>query len=300
MRVTVFHNPDAGSEELDRERLLAMLEDAGYGSDYHSTKREGWKKALEEPADLVVAAGGDGTVAKIARRLAGRGIPLAVLPLGTANNIASSLGVGRDSERTIARWATATPSPIDLALATGPWGEKYIVEATGVGILPRLFLESATRVPKNTTPVPEQIPRNIELLLEILHESRPSRLDVDLDGRDLSGEHLMVEAMNIRSIGPRLDLAPDADPGDGLLDVVIVPESDRDLLATMLRHRLGGRCDDVKLTRLRGERLTIRGARPPVHLDDKPWPEAAESGNGDGSRVTVEVQMLAGAIQVLC
>src|SRR5687767_10718675 len=133
MRVSVVHNPSAGAVELDRTRLLALLVRAGYRPRYYSTKTEGWKQALHDRAELIIAAGGDGTVAKVARELVGRDVPLAVLPLGTANNIAASMGLGRDPAATVASWATATATPWDLARATGPWGTRSIVEAMGVG-----------------------------------------------------------------------------------------------------------------------------------------------------------------------
>ena len=298
MRVTVVHNPGAGAVELDRARLIALLLRAGHKPRYHSTKTEGWRTALQQPADLIVAAGGDGTVAKVARELAGRDVPLAVLPLGTANNIAASLGLGHDPAATVAGWATASAEPYDLASATGPWGAKSIVEAAGVGVLASLILESAKRIPKRTTVVAEQVPRNIELLLEILFRSQPSRLDVQLDGRDLSGRYFMLEAMNIRSIGPRLDLATDADPGDGLLDVVMVRESERDLLAGFLRGRLDGDRGPSGLPSLRGERLSIRGAPFPLHLDDRAWRRSAEHPDA-ALMMTMDVQVMPGAIRML-
>jgi diacylglycerol kinase family enzyme len=298
MRVIVVHNPSAGAVELDRTGLLALLVRAGYRPHYHSTKTEGWKTALRQPAELIIAAGGDGTVAKVARELAGSDVPLAVLPLGTANNIAESLGMGSDPAATVASWATATAAPWDLARATGPWGSKSVVEAMGVGVLPTLILESARRVPKRTTSVADQMPRNIELLLEILFRSRPSELEVQLDGRDLSGAYFMLEAMNIRSIGPRLALATDADPGDGLLDIVMVRDSERELLAGFLRGRLNGANGPSGLPCLRGERLSIRGAAVPLHLDDRAWRRSAEHVE-DASIMTVDVQVIPGAIRVL-
>ena len=292
MRVTLLHNPNAGAEELDRKRLLELLEDAGYTPTYHSTRRNEWKRSLEDPGDLVIVAGGDGTVAKVARRLAGRGAPLAILPLGTANNIAASLGITGPPEEIVARWVWTRPVATDLALAIGPWGNRYIVEGLGVGVLPRMFEESAVRVPKNSTPVDDQIRLNIELLLEVLDESRPWPLDVELDGHDLSGDHLMLEAMNIRAIGPRLDLAPDADPGDGMLDIVLVREADRDALTCFLRRGLGDPCSSPPLTQVRGRHLRVGCGRAGVHLDDKTWKDGK-------SPVAFEVRVVAGAIEVL-
>src|SRR5258706_10465064 len=92
VRVTLIHNPKAGRGKASPGALKKLLRDAGHKLSYHSCKERGWKEALMEPTDLVVVAGGDGTVGRVARRLTGRGIPIALLPSGTANNIARTLG----------------------------------------------------------------------------------------------------------------------------------------------------------------------------------------------------------------
>jgi diacylglycerol kinase family enzyme len=69
MRITLMHNPKAGDAEHGRKQLMAALVKAGHQASYQSTKKEDYKKALGKPADLVVAAGGDGTVVRWARDL---------------------------------------------------------------------------------------------------------------------------------------------------------------------------------------------------------------------------------------
>src|SRR5688572_33374639 len=81
MRVTLVHNPGAGDESHSAKRILKRLTDAGHDATLGLTGKRGISKALEDPGDLVVAAGGDGTIKKVALALAGRGIPLAILPI---------------------------------------------------------------------------------------------------------------------------------------------------------------------------------------------------------------------------
>ena len=75
---------------------------------YQSCKEKKWKKVLKKPCDIVAVAGGDGTVGKVARELIEKRIPIAVLPLGTANNIAKSLGIADiPLQDLVASWTAA-------------------------------------------------------------------------------------------------------------------------------------------------------------------------------------------------
>src|SRR5207302_1580951 len=68
-------------------------------------------------------------------------------------------------------------------------------------------------------------------LRDDLANYRAEYLDVTLDQQDLSDEYILLEVMNIRHVGPSLELAPNGDPSDGFLDVVLVTPSDREKLS---------------------------------------------------------------------
>jgi diacylglycerol kinase (ATP) len=99
VRITLLHNPKAGGRKHNRKQLLKALGRADHDAIYRSTKNKGWKRALKKRADVVIVAGGDGAVAKVAAKLINRGKPLAILPLGTANNLARSLGFLRRQKK---------------------------------------------------------------------------------------------------------------------------------------------------------------------------------------------------------
>ena len=78
MRVLLIHNPKAGDRKHSKKQLMASLTRCGHQAFYQSIKERGWKRTFKKPVDLVIAAGGDGTVHKTAWQLMGTGIPLAI------------------------------------------------------------------------------------------------------------------------------------------------------------------------------------------------------------------------------
>lgn len=120
MRITLMHNPKAGHGKHAQKELTAALARAGHHAIYQSTKERDDKKALKKPTDLMLVAGGDGTVGKVGRELIDTGIPLSVLPLGTANNLARSLGFTAPLEEIIACLEGGKKRPFDVGLARGP------------------------------------------------------------------------------------------------------------------------------------------------------------------------------------
>src|SRR6185369_13146207 len=136
-RLTLIHNPNAGDDRQPTVgQLHALLKEAGYKVRYQSAKEDGWEKALKRPADVVAIAGGDGTVTKVARRLIGRDVPIAVLPMGTANNISKTLGISdMPVTQLIRAWESAQRVTFDAGIACGPGGERYFIEGAGAGLL---------------------------------------------------------------------------------------------------------------------------------------------------------------------
>lgn len=296
MRVTALYNPEAGAGRISRQRLTTLLDRAGYRATYHSAKGKAWKEALENPGDLVVVAGGDGTTAKVAKRLAGRGVPLAILPGGTSNNIARSLALEAPLEELIARWSAAIATPVDLGLITGPWGEEMFFEAAGLGVFPRM-LEIAADYERMSAAERKRAgepPHGIELMIELVRSTPARPWKVRVDDRDLFGDYVMLEAMNIRQIGGAIDLAPAAVATDGLLHVIAVREADRQSFLAYLSQLRDGAPPAMSFS-CPARRIEIECAETVAHIDDEPWPERGRT-PADG-RITITVQP--GAIEVL-
>jgi diacylglycerol kinase family enzyme len=302
MKVTLIHNPDAGDgEQLSGERLLGLIRGAGYTATYQSSKDENWHGVLEKPSDVVAVAGGDGIVGKVAKRLIGRRTPIAVLPMGTANNVATTLGlIERPLGELVAGWASARRVRFDVGAASGPWGSKFFIEGLGAG----LFTETMYKLDATDNldlahleDTGEKLTSVLQTLKDRLLGFTPNELKVTLDGRDMSGEYVLLEVMNISYIGPNLCLAPHANPSDGLLDVVFVPKDEQENLSRCLSHSIEGKLPQPGLTVRKGQRLQIDWDGFTMHIDDEAWPD--KGSEFPLSLSAVDVKVLRHALEFL-
>ncbi len=231
---------------------------------------------IDERTELVVAAGGDGTVAAAARLVAGRSIPLALLPLGTANNIAKAVQTEASSEQLVAGWDTATRRRFDLGVVRGPWGERRFLEAVGVGLIPATIASIHTS-PFDASDVTSKLARATIRYCHTLSHLEPHRSTLWVDGHELTDDFIVAEVMNTPSVGPNLVLSADADPSDGYLCVVTATEKHRAELAEYLQDRIEGREGHLSLPAVRAREVEIRSPAD-AHIDDEvvrsPIPEA--------------------------
>lgn len=293
MRAILIHNPDAaGGSAASETAVLALLRDFGYDSAISSLADRNWGDDLEAD-DIVVASGGDGTISKVASRLADQPAAIAILPRGTANNVARSLGLlGMSLAQLVESWATAGRRRVDLGLVSGIWGSEYFLEGVGVGLYADIMaqLNATDNAGIAHLEPPDKLPEMISILRHRLQGRTPAPIRGTLDERDISGDYLLLEALNFPLIGPNLHLAPQADPGDGQLDVVLVPAIARSALDAYLARCLADAAPlpvdlSVDLPVLRGRRLQFdNGGR--IHIDGL-TPAAAVGSENTVTRVEV-------------
>jgi diacylglycerol kinase (ATP) len=274
VRVTLIHNPGAGAAKASKESLIELLRKAGHAVRYQSSKDDGWDGALAAPADLVAVAGGDGTVSRVARRMVGRATPVAPLPLGTANNIARTLGVVDAALEEIVRgWRNPRRMRLDVGVARGPWGERQFLEGVGIGLFVTLLARAGKKIKRRKVGADEKVSAALERLKKQLKNAKPVAVQATLDGKDISGRYVLFEAVNILYIGPSLFLAPESKAGDGTFDVVLAGEVERDRLLEYLSRWQDNRERLAVLPSHRGKTLHIEWTGFGVHIDDKLWPK---------------------------
>jgi diacylglycerol kinase (ATP) len=268
-RVRVIWNPNAGTKPgiaapaATEAQMRSLMAAAGLGDELHATESAGEARALAKGAvrdayQLVVAAGGDGTIGTVATELLGSQTALGILPLGSVMNVARSLGLPRELDAA----AEVLASGVVRAMDVGHAGDRVFFEAASVGMNAAMFKEAQRFDRGDWT----SILRTVWVAIRY----RPARMEIRLDDRILRTRALMVVIANGPFTGLALTVAPRARLDDGRFDVVVFRRFSK---VRLLRHLAGIAFGRVQPTPPetdvhRSERVAIRSAHPlPARAD---------------------------------
>ena len=254
--------------------------------------------ALQRGIRLFVVCGGDGTVESAAAALVGTHATLGIIPTGTQNNVALSLGIPRDIPGAAALLRTGRRVKIDIGVAvcrnaaTGREVTRRFLEVCSVGLISALY------------PVVDDIQhgnlgRIGDFLATLLHHSSADLhlvLDSATDRELFITQGHVVLVANLPFVGPHYPIAPRCSYTDGLLDVVVFADfSKLDLLGHAVRVA-GGNQDDPRIRRYRARRVEIHTKPPmPVIADGLPLGEGPLTINVERRVLGVMVGSKAGA-----
>lgn len=228
---------------------------------------------MDEDVDFLVIAGGDGTVRKVAVKFLdkreGKRLPIALLPLGTANNIAKSLGINGHAKEVISNIAEEKKKEFDVGRLKGIEEGSIFLESFGYGIFPSLMKVMKEKpVDESKTPE-EELKAALERVHNIILSQAAESFDITIDGMQHTGKYIMVEVMNITSIGPNLGLSPNSDPGDGEFETVLIPESQREEFASYVSHKINGVEKTFIPLIVKGSDICIDSSVSTLHIDDE-------------------------------
>jgi diacylglycerol kinase (ATP) len=287
-RVLVIWNPEAGSkagvptngtseEELRDVMARHGLGDELYESPSEAAAAERLDTAVAHGYDAIIAAGGDGTVRSLAFRLLDRAVPLGILPLGSAMNLARTLGIPRDLDTAARIAATAKARAIDVAVADG----RPYLEVASIGATAEIF-EQAQHVDKG----------HFHAIFTTIWNGlrqRPARVEITIDDRRIRTRPLALAIANAPYTGLGLTLAPDARIDDGRLTVVIYAGISAPALAMHLLATVGGRRPESRMRTYTGRQVRVTSGRPlAIRLD-----------SDDGGTTPAEFTIRPGALRVL-
>lgn len=228
MRTVLILNPVAGAstmattvgtaEELE-QAILAELRKYGIEPEvYHTTVEDSGKglaaQAMQAGAELVIAAGGDGTIHAVAGGLIGTQSTLGIIATGTMNNLARSLSIPLTIEGACAVIAQGVTRAIDIGVING----HTFVEVAGIGLEAALFpAAEEIKSPGLLTTI-----RGIIGGLRTLFTFKPTTLRISVDGQKKRPyKAIEVTICNAPYYGAHFEVAPGTLMDDGLLDVVI-------------------------------------------------------------------------------
>lgn len=252
--------------------LEAVLGSHGYTTVLMPKGGDVRQVARAELLDFVVVAGGDGTLRAQALALVNSGVPVAPLPVGTANNIAKSLGIEGSPEEIVPRWAVDRPRRVDVGVAHGPWGERAFLEGCGIGLIGRgmaLIEEIDDATSRRFADPEDKLHRDLSVFVALVAELAPSAIEVACEGSARRDDYLMVEVLNIQHAGPRIHLSKRADPADGYFDVVLATARERDQLHHSLITCLAGSVPDPVLESVRAKVVRLRFRDAGFRIDDE-------------------------------
>lgn len=272
-KIQLIHNPGSGDENHDKEELIRIIEENGYSCSYNSTKKKDWKD-FDRKADIVVIAGGDGTVRKVAaaildNSLLDRPAPLGLLPLGTANNVSKALNISTDTAATVQSWKGSRSKSFDVGRIYKIDDVQFFLESFGYGVFPYL-MQQMRKIGEIADETPEEnLARALKVFYEVIQNYEPRFCRLEVDGTDHSGKFLLAEIMNTPSIGPNLVISPLSDPGDGEFEVVLVPEEQKEKFLAYIAGKIENREEVYSFHTLKGKQIRISWEGTHVHVDDE-------------------------------
>jgi diacylglycerol kinase (ATP) len=240
------------------------------------------RDAVRSGHPLVVVAAGDGTIEEVASQLVNSSTTLGIVPIGTNNNLARSLGVPLDIDDACALIAMRTTRHIDVGrvVSSERLEVEYFLEGAGVGLSALAALAGQAVEKRRWRVVPGALRK--------LWESKPGTIRVEMDGTAVEAKSSIVTVSNAPLMGNNLLVAPDAKMDDGWFDVTIYDGMSDVALIQHFMTASGGKSDPLKTYRARQIRITC----------EEPAPANSDK-DAAGQQRVVEIEILPKALSVI-
>lgn len=265
-RARIIYNPTSGREALrnDLVDILDVYEQAGYETSAFATTPEPDSakneaaRAVKEGFDLIVAAGGDGTLSEVVDGLAGlkKRPLLAIIPAGTTNDYARALRVPRDNPVAAAKLILEPANRFKIDI--GQAGDKYFMNIAAGGTLTEL-----------TYDVPSQMKSMFGYLAyfakgaEILPRVKPVAMEITYDGQTFKGKASTIFLALTNSVGGFEQIVPDASLDDGNFSLLIIKDSSLlGLMQLMAKALNGTHIDDPRVIYVKAKDVMVKPLDP--------------------------------------
>ncbi|MFJ8065338.1 diacylglycerol kinase [Psychrobacillus sp. NPDC096426] len=222
-RARIIYNPTSGRELFKKHLpdVLESLEIAGYETSCHATTGEGdatsaAKKAVENGFDLIIAAGGDGTLNEVVAGVSEtkKRPKIGLIPMGTTNDFARALHIPRDIQKAVEIIIKGDTIPVDVGLVNN---ERYFINIAGGGRITELTYE----VPSKLKTVLGQLAYYLKGI-EMLPSINATKVRIEYDDEVFEDEAMMFLVGLTNSVGGFEKLAPNSSVNDGNFSLLIL------------------------------------------------------------------------------
>ncbi|ADY26062.1 diacylglycerol kinase catalytic region [Deinococcus proteolyticus MRP] len=293
--LAVVLNRSAGNGRAAREWPRLRGELHAWGVQYRTIESGTPAEALAAvralpPGWAVAAVGGDGTVASVLPAVIEQERPLLVLPFGTGNDFAGTLGLRAGQFREVLAGLENPPRRVDalrVRYGSGPGTEAYSLNGAGMGFDAQLTA-NLPLAPAWT----QGAARYVWAALSTLRAMQPQPCRVLLDGAELySGPAMLCSVMNARTLGGGFQFNPAADLADGRLNVVVAGDVRRRQVPPLIaRVRVGRHLEHPAVRYAAGQVAELHWEQPvQLHVD----------GDLRGEHMWLRAEVLPGAVQLL-
>ncbi len=214
------------------------------------------KQAIKDGYKIIIGMGGDDTIEAIIRGMAGSKARLGMIPVGTANNLAKSLGIPEDVEAACDLIAKGEFRKLDMGVVKMKNGKKLaFFELVAVGIAAAIYPDALHARKGRLTSIKGVIQK------ALLHEAKP-KITMVMDGEsNVTVETMLAIVTNVPLIGPNMLIDPNAVMDDGYFDISMYPSfSKAELLAYSTKVMNQGTAEDGKIQRYRAYKIKIKSS----------------------------------------
>lgn len=268
-RARIIYNPVAGREAMhdDLADILSIYEQAGYETSAYATTPEPDSakneatRAAKDGFDLIIAAGGDGTLNEVINGIAGleKRPKLAIIPAGTTNDYARALHVPREDPVAAAKLILNPDNHFQIDL--GKAGDNYFMNIAAGGTLTELTYDVSSQM-KSLFGYMAYFAKGAEMLPQV----KPVRMNIKYDGQEFEGKASTVFLALTNSVGGFEQIVPDAALNDGLFSLIIVKDSNMvGLMQLMAKALKGTHLDDPRVIYAKAKDVQIT----PLDTEDK-------------------------------
>ena len=275
MKVRFIVNPTAGGVnrvgELTDSIRRVLGSEPGFFEVKVTTEKGGAetlaREAVLEGYDVVVACGGDGTVNEVASALVSAPVALGIVPFGSGNGLALSLGIPLEVDAALSKLKEpARRLKMDVGTVCG----RHFFATAGFGfdaLLAKKYNEGSL-----SARVRGILPY-IPIAIKEFYRYSPEKVEIVIGNRHIEVTPFILTVANVPRFGGNAVIAPDAKPDDGLLDLVIVPEVGLKKSYQLTNKLMKGQIDSFKGYQcIRAEEIEIRRDKSAmVHADGEPF-----------------------------